>query len=84
MQTISYTEARNKLKTLLDQVSADVSPIIITRRNDADAVVMSLDYYNGLMETIHLMRSSANVEHLNRSIEQYRLGITQKGDLVDE
>ncbi|SUO96702.1 type II toxin-antitoxin system Phd/YefM family antitoxin [Suttonella ornithocola] len=84
MQTISYTEARNNLKTLLDQVSEDVSPIIITRRNDDDAVVMSLDYYNGLMETIHLMRSPANVEHLNRSIEQYRLGVTQQSDLIDE
>jgi len=38
-------------------------------------VVMSLDYYNSLMETVQMLRSPKNAEHLNRSIEQYRSGM---------
>jgi antitoxin YefM len=44
---------------------------------------MSLDSFNGLMETVHLLKSPANATHLAQSIEQYRKGQLQKGDLVD-
>ncbi|TOM79595.1 type II toxin-antitoxin system Phd/YefM family antitoxin, partial [Vibrio parahaemolyticus] len=53
-------------------------------RDSEDAVVMSLDYYNSLMETVHLLRSPQNVEHLNRSIAQYRAGKTTARELIDE
>ena len=46
-------------------------------------VVMSLDTFNGLMETAHLLKSSAHVAHLARSIEQYRQGQVKQQDLVD-
>ena len=49
-----------------------------------DAVVMSLDYYNSLMETIYLMRSPANAEHLNKSIAQYKAGKVIQRDIFDE
>ncbi|MBE0373576.1 hypothetical protein PFLA_a1339 [Pseudoalteromonas flavipulchra NCIMB 2033 = ATCC BAA-314] len=45
---------------------------------------MSLDYYNSLMETVHLLRSPQNAEHLNRSITQYRAGKTTARELIDE
>lgn len=72
MRIVSFSEARNRLKTVLDTVVNDTDITIITRKDAADAVVMSLDYYNSLMETLHLSRSPANAEHLSRSIEQYR------------
>lgn len=74
MRVISFTEARNGLKGVLDGVINDADTTIITRRGAEDAVVMSLDYYNSLMETVYLMRSPANAEHLNKSIAQYRAG----------
>ena len=44
------------------------------------AVVMSLDTFNGLMETVHLLKSPANAAHLARSIAQYRQGeVVQRG-----
>ena len=49
-----------------------------------DAVVMSLDYYNSLMETVHLLRSPANAEHLHRSIAQFKAGKVSQRDLIDE
>jgi len=57
---------------------------VITRRDSEDAVVMSLDYYNSLMETVHLLRSPANAEHLNRSIAQFKAAKTTQRELIDE
>lgn len=84
MKIVSFTEARNGLKAVLDGVVNDVETTVITRRDAEDAVVMSLDHYNSLMETVHLLRSPANAEHLNRSIAQYKAGKTTPRDLIDE
>ena len=84
MRIVSFTEARNSLKAVLDSVVNDADTAVITRRDSEDAVVMSLDYYNSLMETVHLLRSPANAEHLNRSIEQFKAGKVSRRDLIDE
>ncbi len=84
MKIVSFTEARNGLKAVLDGVVNDADTTVITRRDSEDAVVMSLDYYNSLMETVHLLRSPANAEHLNRSIAQYKNGKVSQRDLIDE
>lgn len=84
MKIISFTEARSRLKAVLDAVVNDADTTIITRRDSEDAVVMSLDYYNSLMETVHLLRSPANAEHLNKSIDQYKAGKVIQRDLVDD
>ena len=44
MKTVSFSEARNGLKSVLDGVAGDADVAIITRRDAEDAVVMSLDY----------------------------------------
>lgn len=85
MQVVSYTEARNSLKSVLDSVVDNADCAIITRRDADNAVVMSQDYFNSLMETVHLLKSPANMVHLKQSIEQYRAGETfQKGLLNDD
>ncbi|HDY8174802.1 TPA: type II toxin-antitoxin system prevent-host-death family antitoxin [Vibrio vulnificus] len=84
MRIVSFTEARNSLKAVLDAVVNDADTTVITRRDSEDAVVMSLDYYNSLMETVHLLRSPANAEHLNRSIAQFKAEKVTQRDLIDE
>lgn len=84
MRIVSFTEARNGLKAVLDSVVNDADTTVITRRDSEDAVVMSLDYYNSLMETVHLLRSPNNAAHLNRSIAQYRTGKTTAREVIDE
>ena len=57
--------------------------MVIARRDSPDAVVMSLDTFNRLMETVHLLKTPANAAHLARSIEQYRQGKLIQQGLVD-
>ncbi len=83
MRVVNFSDARNTLKSIIDQVSDDADYTVITRRNASDAVVMSLDTFNSLMETVHLLKSPANAAHLARSIEQYRKGKTKAQDLTD-
>ncbi len=84
MRVISFTEARNSLKSVLDQVVNDADCAVITRRDSQDAVVMSLDSYNSLMETVYLLKSPANAEHLRKSIEQFNRSKFEERDLLDE
>ena len=84
MRIVSYTEARNNLKTVLDGVEADADIAIITRRDGADAVVMSLAQYQSMAETLHLLSSPANAAHLAESIAQYRTGQARRRALVPE
>ena len=83
MHVVSFTEAKNGLKSVLDRVEEDADFTVITRWDHEDAVVMSLDYFNGLMETVHLLKSSANAAHLERSIAQYQRGETAERALID-
>jgi antitoxin YefM len=84
MKVINFSEARNQLKSVLDQVVNDADYTIISRRDADDAVVMSLEHFNSLMETVHLLKSPANAVHLSKSIQQYREGKTKQHDLTDD
>ncbi len=83
MRVVNFSEARSNLKNVINQVIEDADYTVITRRDAADAVVMSLDTFNSLMETVHLLKSPANAAHLARSIEEYRQGKVARRDLVD-
>ena len=74
MKVVSFSEARNSLKAVLDRVVEDADYTIVTRRDADDVVVMSLESFNSLMETVHLLKSPANAAHLERSISQFKQG----------
>ena len=84
MRIVTFSEARNKLKTILDQVTNDMDYTVITRRDADDAVVMSLEYFNSLLETVHLLKPPANAVHLERSIAQYKQGQVTEKEPIDE
>ena len=83
MRVINFSEARNQFKQVIDQVVEDADFTVISRRDAQDAVVMSLDTFNSMMETLHLLKNPANVKHLEKSIAQYSKGQTKSKGLVD-
>jgi len=83
MKIITYSEARSSLKSVLDTVHEDADVAIISRRDGADAVVMSLDYYQSIMETMHLLATPANAAHLAKSIAQHKAGKATRRELVN-
>ena len=83
MRVISFSEARNSLKRVIDQVVEDADVAVISRRDAADAVVMSLDTFNSWMETVHLLKNPANAAHLQKSILQLRKGKAKARTLVE-
>jgi len=70
MTHVSYSELRNKLASYMDKVCDDHAPILVTRQNARSVVLMSEDDYEGLMETVHLLKSPANAARLLRSIKE--------------
>lgn len=84
MKIVSFTEARNSLKSVLDSVVDDADVTIITRRDSEDAVVMSLEHYNSIQETLHLLKSPANAVRLAESINQLEAGDTIVRELIED
>ena len=84
MNAISYTDLRRNLKTHMDKVVLDSIPLIITRKNNDNVVLISIDEYNSLLETNYLLSNKANAEHLKKSIAQHKSGKVKPGKLYED
>ena len=84
MKVVNFSEARKGLKGVIDSVVEDADYTVISRRDAPDAVVMSLDTFNSIMETAHLLGSPANASHLAESIAQHRRGDVVEQSLTDD
>ena len=82
MRIVTYSEARSSLKSVLDTVNEDADVTIISRRDGADAVVMSLDHYQSIMETLHLQSTPANAAAMARAVSQDRAGQAVRRELL--
>lgn len=78
MRTIHFSNAHGSLKAAMDQVIDDADVALIIRRDAPNTIIMSQAFYDSLIETVHLLRSPANVAHLDRSIAQLRKGKTKE------
>ena len=83
MNITSYSDARENFKSVIDKTINDAEVTIIHRRKGGNAVLMSEEYYNSMIETLHLLSNPANAKHLAQSIEQHKAGKTQKRQLID-
>ena len=69
---------------MLDSVNDNADITIINRRDAGNAVVMSLDHYNSIIETLYLMQSPANSAHLAESIAQLKAGKATVSQLIKD
>lgn len=74
MQAVSYSEARENLKAMIDKVVADRAPIAITRQRGEGAVLISESEWASIEETLYLLRSPRNAERLLEAVRGFEAG----------
>lgn len=74
MKTMSYMELRARYAEVLDRVVDDREEVVITRAGREPVAMVSLDEYESLKETVHLMRSPANARRLFDAMERLEEG----------
>jgi len=83
MIAANYSEFRTDLKKFLDEVEDNHETLIIKRGTGNGAVLISLDEYNSIMETVHLLSSKANADRLYDSIKQIKDGAGMTKELIE-
>ena len=78
MTVVTYSQLRQRLAAVMDQVCDSGAPVIVTRQNARPVVMLSLEEYESMAETLHLLRSPRNAERLARAIAQ-----AEAGELVE-
>jgi antitoxin YefM len=84
MKAANFTEFRTKLKKYLDEVENNNETLIIKRGSGHGAVLISLDEFNSILETVHLLSSKANADRLYESIHQMKSGKFVQKRLIEE
>jgi antitoxin YefM len=83
MDAVTLIIAKNRLEELIDRVIDNGEPAIVVTDSGQRVVVMSLDEYNSWRETLYLLSSPANAEHLRRSISEADAGYSSEKDLIE-
>ena len=84
MQVVNYTEFRNNLAESLNMVNDNSEIVVVSRSKGKHVVVMSLEEYNSIQDTLHLVSSKANQKRLDEAIEEMKAGKFSKRGLIEE
>lgn len=74
MNAVSYSVLRQNLAHYMNEACDSRDPILVTRQGGDSVVMMSLSEYQGLMETVHLLRSPRNADRLLEAIQSAEAG----------
>jgi len=69
MKAVNYSELRENLKANLDSVTDNAELLVVHRTKGKSIVMMSLNEYNALEETLHLLQSKENRQRLESAVE---------------
>jgi antitoxin YefM len=84
MNAINYSVLRKNLKSTMDKIISDHEPVIITRRNGENVVMVSYDDYAAIEETAYLLKSPKNAQRLRESIKSYNEGKGREQTLIED
>lgn len=83
METLSISETRANLKSVLDRVVADKAPVAITRQKGEGVVMISQSEWDSIEETLYLLQSPANAKRLLASIAELDAGGGEERELIE-
>ena len=83
METICYSLARKELVKTMEKVCNNHAPILVTRKNGQSVVMISLDDFSAIEETVYLLRSPQNALRLQESFQQYANGQLIEKDIAE-
>ncbi len=78
MKTVSYTDARNQLASLMEAANADREPVAITRNGAASVVLVDAAEHVAMAETFHLLSSPRNADRLRKGVAEFKAGKFKK------
>jgi antitoxin YefM len=84
VDVINYSDARQNLKGVMDRVVADMTEIVVTRQKGDAVVMVSLEEWNSINETLHLLSSPKNAERLLSAIRQLDVGEGAERNLIED
>ena len=70
MQAVAYSQARNNLRDIINQVCDNFEEFVITTKSKQSAVLISQDEYNAMKETMYLLSSKNNRDRLLDSVDE--------------
>ncbi len=69
-QFVTVTQAKAQLLELIRRLNKQHDSVGITRDGIPTAVLLSMDYFEGLMETLDILSDQTTLRHLRRSLKQ--------------
>ena len=83
MEVLNYTEFRKNLTKSLNKVNDDAEIVVVSRSKGKNVVVMGLEEYNSIQETLHLMSTPANRTRLDEAIHELEAGKHSTHSLIE-
>ena len=83
MNTLTVHQVENNFRETLQRILEDIEPTVIITENGESVVMLPLDEYNAWQETLYLLSTPANAEHLRQSIAEDQAGYTTPQELIE-
>jgi antitoxin YefM len=83
MKVLTITDVRKNLAAVVDSVIDDAEECVIPRCGGKAVVIVSLDEWNAINETLHVLGSASNARRLLESIAQADAGLLDEHPLAD-
>lgn len=71
MLAVNYSTIRNNLKDYCDRVTDECETVIVTRKDEKNVVIISLEEWNALQKAA---RNAEYLDKIDRSLEQAKQG----------
>ncbi len=86
MDSVSVNKFRDNLKSFVEQIVTDHSPLKVTRRSGEDFVVVSADDWERDQETLHILQSKSLMKQVADSLNTHnkRAGYKPTKDEINE